>query len=326
MANFSGTEIGQIICILLVYTEVLLLCYESHWKCNGLKANSWTRKSFVFYGTKNISKRERCKAVDTFKKIIFLLNVIAIPAETDPLAVSAEEQELELWREPGTDLTPSESSSAVRGIVTGNGGNEYAALQKKPGSGAATVPEPQTGAGVEEQAESVMANAEGLLAEAVPLAGLEGLETVPEAAREAVGDAGWNHEERKQSDSGSHISSASEFEGCKTVTGVQKVAWIKSGAGKGVLSEAGKVAGKGAEAEMEDGTGVETGSGKGAWAGAGGFPPMKDEVVSGKGRLQEVSAALKATEREEEKGRNSVTSRQTNTSIAMGAMNLNRKR
>lgn len=167
------------------------------------------------------------------------------------------------------------------------------------------MPEPQTGAGVEEQAEPVMTGVEGLLAEAVPLAGLVGLETVkPEAAREVVGDAGWNHEERKQSDSGSRISSASEFEGCKTATGVQKAAWIKSGAGKGVLSEAGKVAGKGAEAGTEDGTGVEIGSGKGAWAGAGGFPPLKDEVVSGMERLQEVSAALKATEREEEKGRN----------------------
>lgn len=166
------------------------------------------------------------------------------------------------------------------------------------------MPEPQTGAGVEEQAEPVMTGVEGLLAEAAPLAGLVGLETVPEAAREVAGDAGWNHEERKQSDSGSHISSASEFEGCKTATGVRKAAWIKSGAGKGVLNEAGKVAGKGAEAGTEDGTGVEIGSGKGAWAGAGGFPPLKDEVVSGMEKLQEVSAALKATEREEEKGRN----------------------
>lgn len=149
-----------------------------------------------------------------------------------------------------------------------------------------------------------MAGAEGSPAEAVPPAGLVGLETVPEAAREAVGGAGWNREGRKQSDSGSHTSSASEFEGCKIATGVQKAAWIKSGAGKGVLSGAGKGAGKGAEAGMEDGTGVETGSGKGERAGAGGFPPARDEVVSGMGRLQEASAALKATEREEGKGRN----------------------
>lgn len=55
-----------------------------------------------------------------FFQINFLFN-ITIPAETDPLAVSAEEQELELWREPGTDLTPSESSSVVRMSGEGSG-------------------------------------------------------------------------------------------------------------------------------------------------------------------------------------------------------------
>lgn len=126
-----------------------------------------------------------------------------------------------------------------------------------------SAPEPQPVTGVEGQAEPVAANAEGWPAEAAPLAGSVVLGTIPEAATEGARDADWGHVGKMQFDSESHTSSASASEGCRTGKEVQKGAWTKSEVATEASSEAGRVAGKEAEAVMEDGTGVETASAKG---------------------------------------------------------------